>query len=164
MIDPFVGSGNVLYHLVREAKPERGIGIDQNREVLAAARSNFDRLRRLDRLGGTAIELREGDWSRVVDLACEGATLLVVMPPWGTAYTQEHGLDLRETTPPVLQILEKARAVGGGGPLFALVQTDPRVVVDSLEEILARYPALETVKSDDPRIAARLNYALVQLR
>lgn len=141
----------------------RGIGIDLNLEVLANAKRNFARLRRLGRLRGSTIELHHGDWSQSVGFSYGGAALIIVIPPWGDAYT-EHGLDLRRTIPPVLHLLDGIRASGGIGPLFSLIQTMPQSIVESVEEILRKYPKFETLTSDDPQVAARTDYVLIQLR
>ena len=163
VVDPFVGSGNLLYHVVKETKAARGLGIDVDPKVLELTRLNFARIRKLGRLADAAIELYEGDWSQSVGFSYDDATLVIVMPPWGEAYT-EKGLDLRKTNPPVLQLLGQLSAGRGDGSLFALVHVVPHVVVEPIEEIRRTYPAFATIKSDDPEVAARLDYLLVQLR
>jgi hypothetical protein len=163
VVDPFVGSGNVLHHLVRTTKAERGIGIDANRNVVDLTRRNFARLGRLGKLGDTRIELHEGDWSRTVELSYTDASLVVLHPPWGEAYTDE-GLDLRRTVPPILELLAEISRAGGDHPLFALVHTVPHVVDESVDEIRRTYETFATVRPDDPEVAARIDYLLVRLR
>ena len=153
VVDPFVGSGNVLCHVVRATKARRGIGIDANRIVIELARRNFARLERLRKLTGTEIDLYEGDWSLSVGISYTDATLVLLLPPWGDAYGDE-GLDLRRTDPPILELLAEISAASGNGPLFALVQTVPQVVVESVQEVLKRYPAFEAKRPEDPDIAA----------
>jgi hypothetical protein len=164
VIDPFVGSGNLLYHVVKETGAERGVGIDDDRGVLALTRQNFARLRKLGRIGGASVALLDGDWAQSVGFAYDDATLVIVAPPWGEAYTED-GLDLRKSVPPVLQLLGDISAgAGGDGSLFALVHTVPHVVAESVAEIRDTYPAFDTKKPADPEVAARIDYLLVQLR
>jgi hypothetical protein len=164
VVDPFVGSGNLLYHLLRATGAERGIGVDADPGVLALTRRNFARLRRLGRTGGASIELRDGDWAQSVAFSYDDPTVVIVAPPWGPAYGED-GLDLRKSTPPVPGLLAEISAgAGGRGSIFALVHTVPHVVEESVEEIRGSYSVFETKRPDDPAVAARIDYLLVQLR
>jgi hypothetical protein len=163
VVDPFVGSGNLLYHVVTETEADRGVGIDADRGVLALTRRNFARLQKVRRIGGASIELYEGDWSQSLGISYDDATLVIVAPPWGEAYSDE-GLDLRKTSPPILHLLAEISGADGDGPLFALVHTVPHVVDESIDEIRGTYQTFETVRPDDPDVAARIDYLLVRLR
>ena len=163
VIDPFVGSGNVLYHLVKETGARRGVGIELDPVISRLTSHNFDVMRRRMRLRGTEIEIQEGDWSQSREFPGEHAALFCISPPWGDAFTLA-GLDLRATEPPIAQILGVLEQSSGEGPVFAAIATFPKVVEESVREIVAAYKPLPVRRSTDPNIASRLDYLLVQIR
>jgi len=162
LIDPFVGSGNLLYHFLLATKASRGVGLDINADVLALTERNFSRLHLLGRLRHTSVTFRRQDWSQSPSYIENRATLVIVHPPWGDAFNKA-GLDLRKTTPPVSEILQTLRRRAGTAPIFAMIQIHPMMVTASLEAIKRDYVVLTTVKSDDPAIADRVDYVLLRL-
>jgi hypothetical protein len=163
VVDPFVGSGNMLYHFVKETKAKHAVGVDLDHEILDLTRRNFARMRRIGRLRDVTVELLEGDWSGSLSFLGDETTLVIVAPPWGEAFS-EHGHDLRKTEPPIRPILEALSEHEGRGQLLALIHTMPQVVAESVEETVRNYPTFDSIKSDDPKVAARVDYLLVQLR
>ncbi|MGZ5920774.1 MAG: hypothetical protein ACXWLJ_05930 [Rhizomicrobium sp.] len=161
VIDPFAGSGNLLFHMLRATKARRGIGFDLG-DVSDLTQRNFARLRWTGRLGLTDVALHKQDWSHSADHLQGRPTVVLISPPWGQALTPE-GLDLRRTAPPVLTVLEKLRASTRGTPTFAVVQTFPRMAEESVTEITRRYEALPTVRSDNPAINGSIDYLLLRL-
>jgi hypothetical protein len=75
----------------------------------------------------------------------------------------EEGLDLRKTIPPVPRLLAEISASRGNRSLFALSKTHPQVIEESVGEILRTYPTYKSIKPEDPEVAARVDYMLVQL-
>lgn len=162
VIDPFVGSGNLLYHLLRATKATRGYGLDINADIIALTERNFSRLRMLRKLRHTRLAFLRRDWSQSPSYIENRATLVVVCPPWGDAF-DEAGLDLRKTRPPVPDVLRTLRGSVRSGPIFALIPTHPSMVRESVDAITREYIALPTIKSDDPAIFERIDYILLRL-
>jgi tRNA G10 N-methylase Trm11 len=163
VVDPFVGSGNMLYHFVKETRAIRAVGFDIDHEILKLTKRNFAKLRQFGRLREVNVSLAEGDWSGALPLLGDQATLVILAPPWGESFT-ENGHDLRKTEPPIRQILTTLSEQTGRGRLFAMIHTMPQVVAESVEETVQGYPTFETIKSNNPKVAARVNYVLVQIR
>lgn len=162
VIDPFVGSGNLMYHFLREFHATRGIGFDINADLLALTERNFSRLRLLGKLRHSRLTFLRQDWSHSPSYLENVATLVIVAPPWGAAFDTA-GLDLRKTTPPVAKVLQALRRSTGSAPTFAIVQIHPMMVKVSVDAIKSDYTAFTTVKSDNPAIASRVDYILLRL-
>jgi hypothetical protein len=61
-----------------------------------------------------------------------------IAPPWGTALDEVHGLDLRRTTPPIIEVIDNfSRRFPAHKMLFA-VQAYEQVSVPSLNQIRMR--------------------------
>jgi len=64
--------------------------------------------------------------------------VIFIAPPWGTALDEVQGLDLRRTTPPVIEVIDEfARQFPTHKTLFA-VQAYEQVSVPSLNQIRMR--------------------------
>src|SRR5262249_47831383 len=93
VVDPFVGSGNTLYWLLRHLPGARGLGFESDPGVFRLTRSNLAAL-------GLSIDVRNTDYlSGLNDLSVpENQRLIAFLaPPWGGALSPEAGLDLRRT-------------------------------------------------------------------
>lgn len=148
IVDPFVGSGNLLFHLARRFPAARAVGIDNSSEISRATASNFNRLQ-------VAAELMLDDWTAMPRIV---AALYVVCPPWGDAFGPD-GLDLRRTTPPVPDILAALPRPG-----YALVQMKTDTVSASIDAIDVGNTALPTLRSGNPDIDRLMTYRLLVLR
>ena len=82
MIDPFVGSGNLLFHVLRATKLARGVGIDNNAEVMDLTTHNFARMRNLFRLRLRDLQLHHGNWTQT-EHYLENRPTLVIVDCWG---------------------------------------------------------------------------------
>ena len=161
VIDPFAGSGNLLFHMLRATRASHGVGLDLG-EVLDLTRHNFTRLRWTGRLGFTRVSLHKQDWSHCVDYLKGRPALVMVSPPWGPALDAA-GLDLRMTAPPVMEVLERLSQSAQGSPTFAMVQTYPQMIEASVREITQRYQTLPSVRSANPAIHRSIDYLLLRL-
>jgi hypothetical protein len=100
VVDLFAGSGNLLYHIARTLHAEHGFGIEADPVVAALTIRNLA-------LIGSPWHVIHGSWHDFdpASLADDIQTLIVIVdPPWGRGHTSA-GLDLRDTEPPVLDIL-----------------------------------------------------------
>jgi hypothetical protein len=130
VVDPFAGSANTLYWLRRHLGAGRAVGFENDPGVFAMTHRNLELLQ-------LPIEYLQLDYTEgLASLELRADELLVafVAPPWGHALSAEHGLDLRMTSPPVLDIVGAFRHRFGQRTLFAL-QTFERLVPGSIDEL-----------------------------
>ncbi len=163
VIDPFAGSGNVLYHLARATRAPFATGIELDPLISRLTSSNFDTLRRWRRLRDTRVSIHNNDWSKSTELISDRPTLVILSPPWGDAFDQA-GLDLRATQPPIMHLLARLEQTTGHSPIFVTILSFPKLVQQSREEIVVAYQTLPTLRPADPSIAARIDYLLLRLR
>jgi hypothetical protein len=108
VIDPFAGSCNTLYWILRHVPRAKGFGFELDPQVYALSKRNVAALDR-------TIELVQGDYRSLLTVSYvppDHGVIVFVAPPWGTALDEASGLDLRRTTPPITDI------IGGIGRLY----------------------------------------------
>ena len=131
VVDPFAGSCNTLYWILRHVLSSEGLAFELDRRVFELSRSNISSLDR-------HIVLRHGDFLASLaslDLPPGHALVVFVAPPWGTALDEAKGLDLRRTEPPITSIVERiARRYPDRRLLFA-TQVYEKVEPGSLAEL-----------------------------
>src|SRR5689334_11630289 len=96
VIDPFAGSCNALYWMLRHLENARGIAFEVERTIYDLTYQN---LLRVD----APIELLCGDYRvrlREFRFPREHMLVVFVAPPWGAALDESKGLDLARTQPP----------------------------------------------------------------
>jgi hypothetical protein len=102
-IDPFAGSCNTLYWILRHLPSADGLAFEFDPQVFDLTRRNISGL-------DCRIQLRRGDFLADLDGLDlpEGRALVVfVAPPWGTALDEAKGLDLSRTEPPITGIIKR---------------------------------------------------------
>jgi hypothetical protein len=105
VIDPFAGSCNTLYWILRHVPRSTGIAFELDPQVHELTTRNIARLDR-------EIALTRGDYESLMgghDMPADDAIIVFVAPPWGTALDETIGLDLRLTTPPITQIIGRIK-------------------------------------------------------
>jgi hypothetical protein len=103
VVDPFAGSCNTLYWILRHLPSSDGLAFEFDPQVFDLTRRNIAGLDR-------RIDLRRGDFLADPDgpdLPTGRALVVFVAPPWGTALDGVKGLDLRHTEPPITRIVER---------------------------------------------------------
>lgn len=129
-VDPFAGSCNTLYWILRYLPLADGLAFEVDPLVFELTRRN---VLGLDR----RIELRNGDFLADLDgldLPAGRALVIFLAPPWGTALDEVKGLDLRRTEPPIAAIIERiCRRYSDRKILFA-IQVYEKVDPASLAE------------------------------
>ena len=131
VLDPFAGSCNTLYWILRHVPRSRGIGFELDAQVYEITRKN---LAGLDR----AIELHQGDYESLLvgrELPPEPAIIAFVAPPWGTALDEDKGLDLRRTEPPITQIVARLAQAYPARKLLLAIQVYEKLDDDSVSEL-----------------------------
>jgi len=99
-IDPFAGSCNTLYWILRYVPNSQGIACEFDRQVYELTKRNIAGLDR-------TIDLQHGDYQSLLadrQLPPDQGLIFFIAPPWGTALDEAAGLDLRRTTPPITDI------------------------------------------------------------
>ncbi len=103
VIDPFIGSGNLAYHVALSTGAKRIVGLDIDEDILKLTRDNFRILCRRGKLSGVDVELFCQNWSSWPKHN-KASAIVIIHPPWRESFT-ELGLDLYRTEPPVPTIL-----------------------------------------------------------
>ncbi len=147
VVDPFLGSGNTLYWLLRHLPGARGEGFELDEAVFALTRRNLAIL-------GSDIEAHKKDYRAGLAGIAAGERLVVafVAPPWGHALHPTSGLDLRRTEPPIAEVVDALGARWSSNPLLVAVQVYERMDGNSLAELRARFDwsALRFYPVDSP--------------
>jgi hypothetical protein len=131
VVDPFAGSCNTLYWILRHVSQSRGIAFEFDPRVFQLTEQN---LAVLDR----AIDLKRGDYGVLlgqVDIAPGEAVIVFVAPPWGTALNETEGLDLRRTEPPVTEIIAEISDAFPASRILFAVQVYEKLDKGSLAEL-----------------------------
>jgi hypothetical protein len=134
VVDPFVGSGNTLYWMLRHLAGSRGIGFESDAGVFSLTRKNVAAL-------GLPIEIVNADYhSGLTGLRVSPSELLIafIAPPWGNALGKS-GLDLRRTLPPVSEIVDFLLRRFPDNQFLYVIQIYEIVLFDSLGELKARF-------------------------
>jgi hypothetical protein len=134
-VDLFAGSGNTLFWLTRHMPNARGLGFELDAGVFRLTYQNFAAL-------ALPIDILNTDYrSGMTDASVAADELLIafIAPPWGDALDKTHGLDLRRTTPPILEIVDLLFNVFTHNRLLCAVQVYEAVNVASLAELKSRF-------------------------
>ena len=133
VLDPFAGSCNTLYWILRHVPRSRGVGFELDTQVYEITRKN---LASLDR----TIELRQGDYESLLvrhEPPPGPAIIAFVAPPWGMALDEHKGLDLRRTEPPITQTIARLAQTYPARQLLFAIQVYEKVEDGSLAELKA---------------------------
>ena len=135
IVDPFAGSGNTLYWILRYISGARGIGFESDTGVFGLTRQNIAAL-------ALPIEIVNADYrSGLSGVSVAPGELLVtfIAPPWGNALGRTSGLDLRCTSPPVTDIVDFLLHRFPHNQLLCVIQVYEIVLPDSMGELKARF-------------------------
>jgi hypothetical protein len=135
VIDPFTGSGNGLYSILRHLPGAEGIGFESETAI-------FDMTRRNLALINAPIRLYNGDfhtllWDRRFSPGQHIVAFLA--PPWADALSTETGLDLGRTKPPVGEIIDVFERVYADSPLLYVIEVHERLVPEPLAALRERF-------------------------
>jgi hypothetical protein len=134
VIDPFAGSCNTLFWILRHLPDSEGIGFESDQSVFELTQRNLAAL-------GQKIEVVHGDYARQLEryrFSEDRGIVAFVAPPWGTALNEVQGLDFNRTTPPISEVIEQVvRRFSEHKILFA-IQVYEKVSASSLDGIRTR--------------------------
>jgi hypothetical protein len=134
-VDLFVGSGNTLYWLTRHMPSARGLGFELDAGVFQLTYQNLAAL-------ALPIDILNTDYrSGMANASAAADELLIafIAPPWGDALDETYGLDLRRTTPPILEIVDLLFNAFTQNRLLCAVQVYEAVDVASLAQLKSRF-------------------------
>ena len=102
VVDPFAGSGNTLYWVLRHLPGSRVVGFESDATV-------FRLTRHISQLSALPIDILNTDYLSglaSISVASDKLLILFIAPPWGDAFDRTSGVDLRRTTPPITEIVD----------------------------------------------------------
>ena len=131
VIDPFAGSCNTLFWILRHLPSSEGIGFDSDPQVVDLTRRNLTVL-------GQRIELVLGDYEKLLRqlrVPEDRNIVAFVAPPWGVALDEVQGLDLSRTAPPIGEVVEQIACQFSKYKILFATQIYEKVRAHSLAQI-----------------------------
>ncbi len=118
VVDPFAGSCNGLYAILRHLPGATGIGFEVEPAVFDLTARNITHL-------NAPIELVRGSYKDLVGARRHPPDRHIVVflgPPWGDALRPDTGLHLDCTKPPILEIVHDFEQVYGAQPVLYVTE------------------------------------------
>jgi len=134
VIDPFAGSCNTLFWILRHLPNSEGIGFESDQQVFALTHRNFAAI-------GQTIELVHGEYGTLLEelrVPHDRGIVAFVAPPWGTALDEVNGLDLGRTTPPIAGVIDQVACQFSGYRILFAIQVYEKVSASSLSDVQTR--------------------------
>jgi len=134
VVDPFAGSANTMYWLVRQMPKTRAVGFELDHRIFESTRRNISILE-------LPVEVHQIDYMNgLAGLNVSPDELLVafIAPPWGDALDEAQGLDLQRTSPPIAAIIDNLLS-RFPAPLLCAVQIYEKVTAASLAEAQCQF-------------------------
>jgi RNA cap guanine-N2 methyltransferase len=131
VLDPFAGSCNTLYWILRHVPNAKGIACELDPQVHDLTKRNISGLDR-------KIELLHCDYEALLDghrFPTDHGLIVFVAPPWGAALEQAEGLDLRRTEPPIIDVIGRIARTCSACKLLFAVQVYEKVNPVSLADL-----------------------------
>ena len=135
VVDPFAGSANTLYWLLRHLPRARGVGFESDIGIFRLTRQNIAAL-------GLPIDILNLDClSGLTGVSVASGELLItfIAPPWGNAFDSTCGLDLQRTSPPITDIVDFLLHRFSRNRLLCAIQVYEIVAPVSMLEVRARF-------------------------
>jgi hypothetical protein len=135
VIDPFAGSCNALYHILRHLPGAQGVGFELDQAIFEMSVRNLASL-------GVPIRLAQGDYRTLLRqhrFPASDHVVAFLAPPWADALSAEAGLDLSRTKPPIGAIVDDFEQVYGAAPLLYVIEVHERLVPGPLAALRARF-------------------------
>ena len=135
VVDPFAGSCNGLFAILRHLPGANGIGFEFERAIFDMTTRNIASL-------NAPIRLVHGDYRVLLDRYRHPTGHRIVAflaPPWADALSAETGLDLSRTKPPVGDIVDDFERVYPDAPILYVVEVHEHLVPESLAALRDRF-------------------------
>ena len=135
VIDPFAGSGNTLFWILRHLPAAHGVGFEQDQTLFQLTSRNLATL-------NLSIDVANRDYRAGLSnltIAPDQLLIAFIAPQWGDALNKSTGLDRRRTTPPITEIVDLLAGVAGTNLLLCAIQVYETLVPVSLAELTPRF-------------------------
>jgi len=135
VVDPFAGSCNALYSILRHLPGAEGIGFEAERAIFEMTTRNLASL-------GAPIRLLHGDYRALLvrhRVPAGRGAVVYLAPPWGDALDARTGLDLGRTKPPVAEIVADFERAYPDRPVLYAVEVHERLVPGPLAALHAAF-------------------------
>jgi hypothetical protein len=135
VVDPFAGSCNSLFWILRHARNSKGIAFEVDRAIFEITKQNLATL-------SSDIELVNGDYRSLLRnyrFPTEYLIVVYVAPPWGDALNEITGLDLRRTKPPITEIVDYVDDLYKEHPMLWVTQVHQTVDPISLADLKKKF-------------------------
>ena len=133
VIDPFAGSCNTLFWILRHLPNARALAFELDAQVCKLTEGNLALL-------DTSILLHHGDYQSLLPestLTPDTSMVAFIAPPWGQALDEAKGLDLSRTNPPITEIIRFFDRTFPARRLLFAVQVYEKLEPASLAEVQA---------------------------
>jgi hypothetical protein len=135
VIDPFAGSCNSLYWILRHLSGAQGVAFESDPMIFAMTKANSAVLDR-------PITLAQGDYRAILPsypVPTGHVLVIFVAPPWGEALHPLGGLDLSRTQPPILEVLADIDALYQNQHVLYVIQIFERLEPTSLAMVRQQF-------------------------
>lgn len=140
VIDPFAGSCNSLYWILRHLPAAQGVAFEMDPTIFAMTKANIAVLNR-------PITLAQGDYRTLLPgypVPADHVLVIFVAPPWGKALRPLKGLDLARTQPPIHEVIAYMDALYQNQPVLYVIQIFERLEPTSLVKVRQQLDWSET--------------------
>jgi PRC-barrel domain len=140
VVDPFAGSCNGLYAILRHLPGAKGMGFEVEAAVFDLTTRNIAHLK-------APIELFRGSYKDLIGSRRHPADHLIVVflgPPWGDALQPDTGLHLDRTKPPILEIVRDFRAVVGNSSGLPALRKEGKIGETPMADAMTGKPLIES--------------------
>jgi RNA cap guanine-N2 methyltransferase len=131
VIDPFAGSCNTLYWILKHVPNSVGIAFELDPQAFELSKRNIAQL-------DCRIDLTQGDYETLLadrQVARDASIIVFVAPPWGTALDEAAGLDLTATQPPIAHIIDWFGRKFADHAILYAIQVYERISPGSLAKV-----------------------------
>ena len=135
VIDPFAGSCNGLYWILRHVRNSKGLGFEMDPIIFETTKQNISSL-------DTPIELLHGNYNTLLDahrFPADHFIIAFLAPPWGNALNETTGLDLQRTEPPIATVVDDFERVYKDNPILYVTQVHQHFEAASMENLEKRF-------------------------
>lgn len=156
VIDLFLGSGNLLYHITSRLNAQNALGFEADPEVFRLTQHNFNRI-------GFQANIFERTYQPqdLMEIPHDHIAIVILDPPWGHGFTFQNGLNLAQTDPPVLQVAEACSlALDKVAGIILIIPCNEVTHENSVKEILARFHYMDRSTSTNWRRGSNMSFLI----
>jgi len=133
VIDPFAGSCNTLYWILRHVPNSQGMACEVDRQVYEITKRNIAGLEK-------KIDLQHSEYQPFLAecrLRPHHGLIFFIAPPWGAVLDEVAGLDLRCTIPPIIDVMGFIKTTYPSQRVLVAIQVYEKLNPASLREVQA---------------------------